>query len=1019
MECPEENVVVDFVRGEVDEPLRVAIERHLDGCPACMQVVAELARIFQLPVEPDAGTFGNGQTLVETSPMSKGSGVDDAFVASLSEGSKLGRYVVLSRVGAGGMGVVFAAYDPELDRKVAIKLLRGAPGGSGPKELADQRARLLREAQAMARLSHANVITVHDVGTIDGQVFVAMEFIDGSTLSAWLRERRHGWREVMTVLLAAGRGLAAAHAAGLVHRDFKPDNVLLGKDGRVLVTDFGLARPAAGKTDAFAAVGTTSSSRVLGLALTQTGALVGTPAYMAPEQLAGERSDALTDQFSYCVALYEGLFGERPFAGRVLAELIANVSEGNVRPIAARSPVPRWVRRALLRGLAVRPEDRYPSMEALLQALVRDPWRRWRQAALIGVPAAAVGVATLVYEREQPRVAPYCQDVREKLAGVWDDDQRERIRQRFVATGKAWADDGLDAVARKLDPYVEHWLALQTQACRDEVEGARPQAVLALQMTCLERRRDALRALTELLAGADEATLEHAVDAADRLPELDVCADLERLMAREGSVDATVDPEVRRELDLELARARVLGDAARLTDSREIATKLAARAKAAGYGRGEAVARELVAVSQDLQGDLVAAERGYHEALSAALASGDAEVVVRASIGLIWIGTDPTRPIVEADRWYAHGKGALERMGGDVELGAELERVLGIAYLQHGDLGRAEQHVRASVEIRRAAVGEDHESLGAAYGTLGELLAMQGRTADAVAALQHALALVEREYGPMHPSAAASHDNLGSALAEAGQNEAALVHMRAGLTIREAAMGPDHPLNATSLHNIAGALRELGRAAEAREAAVRQREIARKHFGERHPEYATAIANLAMCDDALGNIEAARAGFAQALEIIDAAVGHDTLPAAQYSGSLAAVLVELDRAAEALPLAEHSLAVRRRLLGEDHPKVGLAEALMSNVLRMLDRGDEAVAHGELAVATLGRSDGDREPLAEARFALARALLSSKAKPPDRVRARSEAEAALAILRPLTSVDAGEIEEIEAWLAANP
>ena len=209
----------------------------------------------------------------------------------LARGDLVGRYTVLARLGAGGMGVVHAAYDPELDRKVALKVLRrGALGtgmSSGPRN--KQRDRLMREAQAMAKLSHPNVITVHDVGTFEGQVFLAMEFIDGQTLGEWFKQANRTWKEVLAIFIAAGQGLAAAHAVGLVHRDFKPDNVLIGNDGRVLVTDFGLARPAAGKTGSFSAVGEIPSQQVLTASLTQTGALVGTPAYMAPEQLAGTR----------------------------------------------------------------------------------------------------------------------------------------------------------------------------------------------------------------------------------------------------------------------------------------------------------------------------------------------------------------------------------------------------------------------------------------------------------------------------------------------------------------------------------------------------------------------------------------------------------------------------------------------------------------------------------------------------------------------------------------------------------
>jgi serine/threonine protein kinase len=229
----------------------------------------------------------------------------------LARGTQVGRYVLLDAVGSGGMGVVYAAYDPELDRKVAIKLLRFDRLGSEAGER--DRLRLQREAQAIARLSHPNVVHVYDVGTFGDQVFVAMEFVAGRTLRQWAEEEPRPWREVVDRFALAGRGLAAAHAAGLIHRDFKPDNVLLGDDGRVRVVDFGLARPA-GQQPAPEGERTPSGG-TLAHPLTEWGVVVGTPAYMAPEQLRGEASDERSDQLSFCVSLYETLYGERPFPG--------------------------------------------------------------------------------------------------------------------------------------------------------------------------------------------------------------------------------------------------------------------------------------------------------------------------------------------------------------------------------------------------------------------------------------------------------------------------------------------------------------------------------------------------------------------------------------------------------------------------------------------------------------------------------------------------------------------------------
>ena len=272
---------------------------------------------------------------------------------ALAKGESLGRYVVLGLLGRGGMGEVYAAYDPELDRKIAVKLLR-AGGGTGTIG-SDGRTRLLREAQAIARLSHPNVVVVYDVGTFKESIFIAMEFVEGNTIGYWLQAADHKWREVLDVYLAAGRGLAAAHEAGLVHRDFKPENVMLTTAGQVRVMDFGLARVQAGVADdpaaedpvevaaRAAALATTlggvlddrtmklgsgtrsrpaafsSSGHVLALKLTQTGAILGTPAYMAPEQLEGRRSDGQADQFSFCVALYRALYGAHPFRCDTLA----------------------------------------------------------------------------------------------------------------------------------------------------------------------------------------------------------------------------------------------------------------------------------------------------------------------------------------------------------------------------------------------------------------------------------------------------------------------------------------------------------------------------------------------------------------------------------------------------------------------------------------------------------------------------------------------------------------------------
>jgi tetratricopeptide (TPR) repeat protein/predicted Ser/Thr protein kinase len=294
-------------------------------------------------------------------------------------GSLVDRFSILGPLGSGGLGDVHAAYDPELDRKVALKFLRGV----GPRST----ARLLHEAQAMARLRHPNVITVYDVGVDAGEIFVAMELVDGTTLAAWQRGEPRSWTAVRDVMVAAGRGLAASHAAGVVHGDFKPDNVMIDAHGRVVVLDFGLARRQGDPDEAVA----------------EDEAIVGTLPYMAPELFAGVAASPESDQFAFSVALWEGVHAARPFASADSIEgHVAAVAAG---PVKGSARVPKWLHAAIVRGLDPRPEARHPSIDALLVALEHDHRRRRRGllgVALVAVLGAGIGSAATMLVRPQP-----------------------------------------------------------------------------------------------------------------------------------------------------------------------------------------------------------------------------------------------------------------------------------------------------------------------------------------------------------------------------------------------------------------------------------------------------------------------------------------------------------------------------------------------------------------------------------------------------------------------------------------
>lgn len=396
MTCPPPDDLSRFADDRLAPGERLAIEEHLDECDDCRSTVAMLARAASAERRSsgDIATEGSGSPealapteLAPTSGIIEGS----AKRAPLAPGTKLGRYVIGETLGMGGMGVVYSAHDPDLDRDIAIKVLRPELVRAHP----DAAKRIAREAQAMARIAHPNVVSVFDVGTVDGQVFVAMERITGKSLRAWLAEGRRTVADILEVFITAGRGLIAAHDAGIVHRDFKPDNVLIGNDGRARVTDFGLAYDRTSERD-----GPESGSE------TTTRPIAGTPAYMAPEQHAGGNADPRTDQFGFAVALYEALYGARPFAGKSRDELADSVIRGRIEPAPPGTRVPSSLRSILLRALSVSPGKRYSTLAELLKALGRDRGRRPRRvafAALLGLALVAVAFGADIVLRDRTR----------------------------------------------------------------------------------------------------------------------------------------------------------------------------------------------------------------------------------------------------------------------------------------------------------------------------------------------------------------------------------------------------------------------------------------------------------------------------------------------------------------------------------------------------------------------------------------------------------------------------------------
>ncbi|MBL9104525.1 MAG: serine/threonine protein kinase [Myxococcales bacterium] len=890
--------------------------------------------------------------------------------AALPEGPfRIGRFTAVRQLGSGAMGVVYMAYDEQLDRKVAIKLLQGRPQ-AGHASLGQ--ARLLREAQAMAHVSHPNVAAVYDVGPFEDQVFVAMEFVEGKTLAGWLAERERPWREVVEMFAQAGRGLAAAHAAGLVHRDFKPENVLVGDDGRARVLDFGLARahrevqtlPPLTASE----IGASSSS--LNLRLTQADSLVGTPAYMAPEQYMRAALDARSDQFSFCVALWEGLYGARPFGGQTLPEMMAAVTRGAPQVPRQHRPVPAFVHDALCRGLAVDPERRWPDMPTLLAALERDPTRRRRRIAWRIAGVAAVGAAALAGWRLQELATRACTGAAAELVGVWDDERRAAVATAIAATDVAYADDVATRVRAGLDAYAAAWVGAHTQACEaTAIRREQSQELLDRRMTCLDERRAALRALVEVLARADPSVVESAVQAAGELPRLEPCADRAYLQAR---VRLPEDPDTARRVAAareQVTAAHALYHAGKLAEAREIAADIEDHGYAPLQAEADLLRGELLLAASELQ----LAELRLREAYTAARAAGHDEVAAAAATRLIGVNGGLQAHFAVGAVWREVAGAEVTRTRLPLAE-ADLARETGNMASREGDYPRAEAELTRAVQLREQVVGAQHSSLIGPLDDLGKALERAGKYAEAERHLRRALALAEATLAPDHPLVADAADNLGEIAQTQGRYEEALAHHLRGLEIRERVygrdnlrvtdsltnlgivaeslgrtseseayfrrtlalheklLGPDAPVTALTRANVGALLHIHGNDAESE--LLLRRALAAQESGlpPDHPERVFVLSNLALTMRARGQVQEAIDLLVRALHVTERSSGADHANAAGIRQNLGSMLVQLGRQDEALAEFERARQIREKALGPKHPDVAFVRVDSAEIL---------------------------------------------------------------------------------------
>jgi tetratricopeptide (TPR) repeat protein len=679
---------------------------------------------------------------------------------ALEPGVAVGRYELVERIGSGGMGSVYRAHDPHLSRDVALKVLH--PGHAAIREGSDYRQRLLREAQALAKLSHPNVVAAFDVGTYQGVVFVAMELVQGESLRSWLLPKR-GVQEVLRVLIAAGRGLVAAHTAGVLHRDFKPANVMVSPDGRVRVVDFGLARSALANDEDDELVAPSGSqeataaergSSLLEGEITESGMLMGTPGYIAPERLRGEPANALADQYSFAVTAFVALTrGVMPPAGAVVSRSLAWPRE-----------VPSRVRRVIERGLGADASERHASVAAMVDALEQASSPRRRAGAIVALAlggAAIIGGATWM-EARSARVT--CQVSAEPFERVWDAERRAALRGALAATGRANAEEAFGQLSGRLDAFETSWLAMKRESCEATlVRGEQSEKVFALRNGCLERKLTGAGALVTAFSHPDAAAVDRAAGA---MPDsVDECADTAALLGTAEKLPA--DGEARAtiaRIESRLAVERSLSKAGQWNGMRERLEALLGEARSLGHERTLALALREVSALLTAQARSAEERLKYdeylREAIPLAARAGDDRLAARAASTLFNDLGYLLRRVQEAEAMLPTVEALVIRGGDRPEDRLEVWFAQARILTQRGKFAEA-----IALFERIVALGEGGSDLWRLPGALarseiGEIFLQLQNYPEAVRRMQAALEAIESIFGSHHPRILMARANL-------------------------------------------------------------------------------------------------------------------------------------------------------------------------------------------------------------------------------------------------------------------
>jgi len=904
----------------------------------------------------------------------------------LQGGDSLSRYRILEKIGQGGMGIVYSAYDPQLDRRIALKLVLGAT----PDHTSTQR--LLREAQALARLSHPNVVSVHDAAVADAHLFIAMEFIEGQTLGEW-RENDRTLEERLAVLTSAGRGLAAAHTAGLLHRDFKPDNVMVGDDGRVRVMDFGLARD----TKPPPQEERTYRRSALSISLTQTGSMMGTPAYMSPEQFTGA-CDPRSDQYSFFVVVYETLFGHLPFDAETLEELIEQVSSTKTLVIPADDTVPLALRRVIARGLSTDPEQRFDDMTAALTGLSLDHERRrtWALPAGVSFLAALTGLTAWL---SLTKPEDLCASAALAAQRSWDDQARESIRTSFKATEAPFAIKMAEQTVAALDVVGRSHAQNRREVCEaTRVEMTQSETLLDLRMRCLDSHRRRFESLISALSATTVDTAAEALYAIDTLP---TAADCQHTQLNEQHPPPAI--ELRAEVErLQQVIARAYAEsttganirALRLLESEAQAVEAVDYRPLYVEFYAELGALQRVTLTAGAEATLV-------QALSHSVTLGDDESSLKSLSALVLTAAGSDKP-GEADHWLALFRSFMTRRGDRLSDQVQLERLLAHMAIARGDREASVRHIERALAVQQELDPTNslrlallHKKAGLYYLNAEALDRAEHHYAQA-----HKLNLVR--FGAEHPAAALTLGGLATVAGRRGDHEKALLLHEQALNTFERAYGDESELLPAVYVNFAVTLTHAGQLD--RSGQFFQKALERT---EGNPEmakfYHDTLANYGVSMWFGGRYEEALALQEESLRLQKSSPSVHPLDLGIAEGNLASTLASLGRNEESLQLHRSALARFESRLSRDDPTI--AVALFDMVTPMIALGllDEALSQLERAESIhVGRTD-DPDPyvLAEVRVVMVEILRPSTV-PSNRKRSKSLAvkvHAAVADLGP--------------------